>query len=230
MKLEEVRVVVEALDALWQGFLAFTPSLVGAILLLVFGWIIGAIAGKIVDHALRAVKVDQGLRSAGIEDVLARGGVNLDSGKFIGTLVKWFVIVAFLIAALSVLGLDQVNVFMQDILFYIPQVIVAALVLVVAGVVGDIAKKVIVSSTKMTQLGVPAAIVGSIAKWAIWIFAILVALDQLGIAPTLVQTLFTGIVVAVSLALGLSFGLGGQAHASAFLDRIQSEMNHNHKE
>lgn len=230
MNLGEFGVVRDSLETLWQGFLAFIPELVGAILLLIVGWIIGAILGKIVDHILKALKVDQGLRSAGVEDVLARGGVNLDSGKFVGALVKWFVIIAFLIAALAVLGLDQVNVFMQEILFYIPQVIVAVLVLVVAGVVGDIVKKVIVSSTRMTQLGVPAAIVGSIAKWAIWIFAILVALDQLGIAQALVQTLFTGIVIAVSLGLGLSFGLGGQSHASAFLDRVKSEMNHMHKE
>lgn len=226
MSLEGYGVVVDSFNALWQGFLAFIPSLIGALLLLIVGWIIGAILGRVVNHILKALKIDQGLRSAGVEEVLSRGGISLDAGHFVGTLVKWFVIVAFLIAALSALGLDQVNVFMQQILFYIPQIIVAALVLIVAAVVGDVAKKFIVSSTRMTQLGVPAAILGSVAKWAVWIFAILVALDQLGIAPALVQTLFTGIVVAISLGLGLAFGLGGQSHASAFLDRVKSEMNH----
>jgi len=225
--LGDYTIVVDSFNTLWEGFVAFIPGLVGALLLVIVGWIVGAILGRVVDHLIKALKIDQGLKSAGVEEVLSRGGVSLNSGRFVGVLVKWFIIIAFLIAALSVLGLDQVTVFMQQILFYIPHVIVAALVLVVAGVVGDVAKRVIVSSTRVSQLGVPADLIGSISKWAIWIFALLVALDQLGIAPTLIQTLFTGVVIAVSLALGLSFGLGGQAHASSFLDRVKKEMDHN---
>ncbi|MEK7147993.1 MAG: hypothetical protein AAB758_01720, partial [Patescibacteria group bacterium] len=65
---------------------------------------------------------------------------------------------------------------------------------------------------------------GAIAKWAIWIFAILVALSQLGIAAAFSQTLFTGLVIAISLALGLSFGLGGQQAAANFLEKLRGEM------
>ena len=139
--------------------------------------------------------------------------------------MKWFVIVIFLIAALDVLGLSQVNFFLQDVVLgYLPRVLAAALVLLVAGVIGDATGRVVVTAAKTAGLD-SAHFVGAVAKWAVWIFAILVALSQLGIAATFSQTLFTGIVIAVSLALGLSFGLGGQEAASRFIEKLRGEMS-----
>ena len=169
--------------------------------------------------------MDDALRHAGLENFLRKGGVSLDSGAFVGALVKWFVIIVFLVAAFDVLGLSQVNVFLQEVVLgYLPSVIVAALVLLVGGVVGDVTGRVV--STGAKTAGVSSAhFAGAIAKWAIWIFAILVALSQLGIAAAFSQTLFTGIVIAISLALGLSFGLGGQEAAARFIERLRSEMS-----
>ncbi|OHB05633.1 MAG: hypothetical protein A3A26_02515 [Candidatus Zambryskibacteria bacterium RIFCSPLOWO2_01_FULL_47_14] len=209
---------------LWVGVVNFVPNLIVAIVILVLGWLIGALLGRAIAQVFRSLKIDDALRRAGLESFLRRGGVNLDSGAFIGALVKWFVVVMFLIAAFDVLGLVQVNLFLQEVVLgYLPRVLAAALVLLVAGVIGDVTGRVVVTAARTA--GVHSAhFAGAIAKWAIWIFAILVALSQLGIAAAFSQTLFTGIVIAISLALGLSFGLGGQEAAGRFLERLRSEM------
>ncbi len=211
---------------LWGGVVAFVPNLVIAIIIVLIGWAVGALLGRVVSQIIKSLKVDEALRKAGIEDMARRGGIALDSGHFIGGLVKWFIIVAFLVTAFDVLGLNQINGFLRDVvLLYLPRVIVAALVLIVAGVLGDVVKKVVTTSSKAAGLH-SSGLIGSIAKWSIWIFAILVALSHLGIAATFVQTLFTGVVVALSLALGLAFGLGGQDAASKFIEKTRNEISH----
>ena len=210
---------------LWVGVVNFVPNLVIALVILILGWLVGALLGRAIAQVFRSLKVDEALRHAGFESVVRRGGMNLDSGAFIGGLVKWFVIVIFLVAAFDVLGLSQVNLFLQEVvLAYLPRVIVGALVILVAGVIGDVIERVVVTAAK--SAGVRSAhFAGAVAKWAVWVFGILVALSQLGIATAFSQTLFTGIVVAISLALGLSFGLGGQEQASRFLERLRADMS-----
>lgn len=210
---------------LWVGVVNFVPNLVVALVILVIGWLIGALLGRAVWQVLKSLKIDEALRRAGLETFLHRGGIRLDSGAFLGALVKWFVIVVFLVAALDVLGLSQVNLFLQEVVLgYLPRVLAAALVLLVGGVVGDIAGRVVVTAGKTA--GVHSAhFAGAISKWAVWVFAILVALSQLGIATAFSQTLFTGVVIAISLALGLSFGLGGQEAAGRFIEKLRMEMS-----
>ncbi|OHB09695.1 MAG: hypothetical protein A3G05_01485 [Candidatus Zambryskibacteria bacterium RIFCSPLOWO2_12_FULL_45_14] len=213
---------------LWVGVVNFVPNLVLALVILVLGWLVGALFGRAIWQVFKSLKIDDALRRAGLESFLRRGGIELDSGAFVGGLVKWFVIVIFLVAALDVLGLSQVNFFLQDVVLgYLPRVLAAALVLLVAGVIGDVTGRVVVTAAKTA--GVESAhFAGAVAKWAIWIFAILVALSHLGIAAAFSQTLFTGVVIAVSLALGLSFGLGGQDAASRFIDKLRGEMSGKH--
>ena len=210
---------------LWVGVVNFVPNLVVAIIIVILGWLVGALFGRAIWQVFKSLKIDDALRRAGFESFLRRGGVDLDSGAFVGGLVKWFVIVIFLVAALDVLHLSQVNFFLQDVVLgYLPRVLAAALVLLVAGVIGDVTGRVVTTAARTASLG-SAHFVGAVAKWAIWIFAILVALSQLGIAATFSQTLFTGVVIAVSLALGLSFGLGGQEAAARFIERLRGEMS-----
>jgi small-conductance mechanosensitive channel len=215
---------------LWVGVVNFVPNLVIALVILVIGWLIGALLGRAVAQVFRSLRIDEALRRAGFESFLSRGGVRLDSGAFIGALVKWFVIVMFLVAAFDVLGLTQVNLFLKEVvLAYLPRVIAAALVLLVAGVIGDVVSRTVVAAAKTAGVS-SAHFAGAVAKWAIWIFAILVALSHLGIAAAFSQTLFTGIVIAISLALGLSFGLGGQQAAEGFVNRLRGEMKGHHNQ
>ncbi len=208
---------------LWLGVVDFVPNLVVAIIIVLLGWGIGVLLGRIVSQVIKAIKVDEALRRAGVEGFLNKGGLNLNSGSFLGALVCWFVILVFLVGALEVLQLSQVTVFLKDILDYLPQVIVAVLILIAAGLVADAMKKVVLSSAMTAEVS-SAPFLATVTKWIIWVFAILVALSQLGIASGFVQTIFTGLVVALSLGLGLAFGLGGQEAASRVIEKVSKEI------
>jgi len=217
-------VLTQSFQELWSGVIGFIPNLVVAIVIFIVGWIVGALIGKLVAQIIRSLKVDSALRSAGVEDTLRRAGFRLDSGIFLGGLIKWFIIVVFLVASLDVLGLEQVTVFLQQVvLLYLPQVIVAVLILLVAAVIAEAMQSVVMGSAKAAHVG-HANLLGAVTKWAIWVFAILAALYQLGVAPVFLQTLFTGIVVALSLAAGLAFGLGGQDAAKRFIENLRKDM------
>lgn len=220
-------VLTRSFQDIWLGVADFIPAVVVAFVIFVVGWFIAVLLGRVISQIIHSIKVDSALKSAGVEDLLNRGGFKLDSGQFIGELVKWFVIVVFLVATLEVLGLNQVNAFLQQVvLAYLPQVIVASLILLVAAVVADAVQKLVVGAAKAAEVA-QAPFLGGVAKWAIWIFAILIALSHLGIGDFFAQTLFTGIVIALSLAVGISFGFGGQETATRFLEKLRKDISHN---
>ena len=209
---------------LWLGVIGFVPNLVIAIVIVLLGWGIGVLLGRVVSQVVKAIKVDEALKRAGVEDFLNKGGLNLNAGNFLGALVRWFVLLVFLVAAFDILHLSQVTLFLKDILNYLPQVIVAVLILIAAGYVADAMKKVVLSSAMTADL-TSAGFLATVTKWVIWVFAVLVALSQLGIASGFIQTIFTGLVVALSLGLGLAFGLGGQEAASRVVERVGKEIS-----
>lgn len=203
---------------------SFVPSLIVAIIIFIVGWLVGAGLGRVVAQVVDSLRIDQALKPTGIERALSRAGFQLSSGRFLGFLVKWFFIIVFLVASLEVLGLTTVNFFIKDVVLgYLPLVIVATLILIVAAVVAEAAERVITGSAKAASLR-SAGFVGKVARYAIWVFAILAALDQLRVAPAFMQIFFTGVVIALSIALGLAFGLGGQATAARYLERLHSEI------
>lgn len=224
-----LEVLQQSFQDLLAGVVNFLPNLVVAVVIFIIGWLIGSILARVIEQVVKAVRIDNALKSAGVDEVLNRAGFSLNSGGFLGALVKWFVIIVFLVAALEVLGLTQVNVFLQQVvLLYLPQVIVAVLILLVAAVVAEVMRNVVVGAAKAAGM-MSANFLGTITQWSIWIFAALTALGQLGVASPFVQTLFTGIVVAISLAFGLAFGLGGQDAAARFLEKMRQEVGKNGK-
>lgn len=218
------QVLTRSLQDLSSGLVDFLPSLIVAIVIFLAGWVVGAVLGRVVAQVITSLKVDNALRGAGLEEVLNRAGFNLNSGGFLGGLVKWFVIIVFLVASLDVLGLTQVNVFLQEVvLLYLPQVIVAVLILLVAAVIAEVMQNIVTGSAKAAHIR-SAQFAGKVAKWSIWVFAILAALSQLGVATAFVQTLFTGAIVALSLAAGIAFGLGGQHAAADYIQKVRTEI------
>jgi len=217
-------VLVAAFQQLWGGTIMFIPKLIIAVIIFIIGWVIAVALGKLIAQIIRAFKIDKGLQALGIEEPLVKAGFHLDSGAFLGGLVRWFFIIVFLMAAIEVLGLSQVNTFLRDVVLgYLPNVIVAALILIVAAFVADATQRIVVGSAKAA--GVPSTkLLGGITKWAIWVFAILAALYQLGIAGVFAQTIFTGFVAMLAIAGGLAFGLGGKDAASRYIERLRRDM------
>ncbi len=217
-------VLSQSFQNIFAGVISFVPSLVIAVVIFIVGWLVGVGLSRVVAQIVNSLRVDQALRSTGIESLLSRAGYELSAGKFLGFLVKWFFIIVFLVASLQVLGLTQVNDFLRNVVLgYLPQVIVAVLILLVAAVVAEASERVVAGSAKAASLHA-ANFLGKVTRYSIWIFAILVALEQLNVATGFIQTLFTGIIIAASLAIGLAFGLGGQASASRYLERLHSEI------
>jgi len=228
-------VVQSWLDVLQQSFINvfygvvnFIPTFLFAVIIFIVGWVVGIVLGKVVDQVIKSIRVDHALKSAGVDDVVTRAGYTLNSGAFLGALVRWFVIIVFLLAALEVMGLTQVTMFLdQVVLFYLPQVIVAVLILFVGAVLAQVVQNVVTGTARAAGI-VSSGFVGTVARWAIWVITILAALSQLGIATGIIQTLFTGVVVALSLAFGLAFGLGGQEAAARSIEKMRESMSNHH--
>ncbi|MEI8130737.1 MAG: hypothetical protein WCG55_04510 [bacterium] len=209
-----------SLQSIWVSFIDFVPRFLFAVVVFVIGWLIGSVIGKAIDQVISALKVDRALESAGVDSVMSRTGMKLNIGAFIGGVVKWFVIVVFLVASLDILQLTAVTDFLKtDVLGYLPNVIVAALVLVIATIISDFMGKVVMASAKAGGIR-SANFLGTLTRYAIWIFAFIIALGQLGIATAYMQILFTGLVAMLAIAGGLAFGLGGKEAAAQTLAKL----------
>lgn len=220
-----IEILQQSFSALLASVAGFLPNLIAGVVLVALGFAVGISFEKVIAHMFRVIKIDEFLEGVGVRAFLSRGGVRLDSGLFFGGLVKWFIVVAFLMAGLQAIGLTQVNAFLGAvILAYIPQVIIAALMFLCAAVGAQAAKKVIVSSTK--AFGAPAGhLLGAIASFSIWIGTFIFIFAQLGIAADFMKILFIGIVGTVSIAFGLAFGLGGRDTAARLLEKLEKQMS-----
>ena len=208
----------------WQGFAGFVPNFIIAVLLFILGWVVASVIGKAVSQVIGALRIDKALESAGADDVMNRAGLKLNVGGFIGGVVKWFIIVVFLITSLNILGLTDVSGFLRsNILDYLPQVLKAALVLIIATVLADFMGKVVSASSRAG--GVRSAnFLGTLTRYSIWIFALIIALGTLGIAAAYMQIIFTGLVAMLAIAGGLAFGLGGKDAAARAIGHLHERV------
>jgi hypothetical protein len=189
-------------------FLAAIPQLVGALLIIIIGWIIAGILARVTTAALRRANADRLFAEHGGE-VYGPQSKRIQPSIVAGELVKWLVRIIFLVAAANVLGMTQVSELLNQVLLWIPNLIVAAVILLLAPLLARFVRGGIeVGAGEMGFTN--ARLLGRIAEIAIVAFAVIIAINQIGIAENLVNTLFIGLVGAVALAFGLSFGLGGR--------------------
>lgn len=211
---------------LWFTVAIYLPRILAAIVVFIIGWIIATILYRIVVEVSKVLKIDEALKTAGLHDAAKEAGFRLDAGAFIATLVMWFTALVFLVASLEILGFNVVTVFLERVvLLYLPQVIIASLILILGAIVAEVVRGLVSGSAKAAGAH-SANLAGSVSKWAIWVFAVLAALDQLGVASAFVQTVFTGLVVALSLAFGLAFGLGGKDAAADAIKKMRQDIRH----
>jgi len=221
--LDWYEVTLRALQDAWQAFLIFIPNLAGALLVFVIGWFVAIWGGKIVTEILNRLNINRLFEKDGWKTALERADLKVNVSEFLGAIVKWILMIVFLTAAVEILGLVQFAGFLTDILGYLDNVVVAALIFVVTVVVVDIVVKIIVATGEGAKF-VHSRLAGEIAKWAIWIFAILAILHQLGIAQPLIEILFTGVVAVLVISCGLAFGLGGKETAAEILNELRKKL------
>jgi hypothetical protein len=205
-------VMVSATEAL-QNFLGFLPALVGAILILVIGWIIAGLLAGLVERVLKTVGFERAANTTGISAFIERSGSTWTASAIVAEIVKWFIRLIAIQAAASVLGLDQISQIINAILLWLPNLVVAIAIIVIGALIARFVSGLVRGTTGQMGFTNP-ELLGSVAYYAILVFAVIAAVDQLGIAETVVNTLLIGLVAMVVLAAGLAFGLGGQQTAA----------------
>lgn len=215
--------VSSSFQDLWVRFVNFLPSLIGALLVIIIGWIIAAALGKLVSKLLNKLWLDKALKKLKIGEIFEKAGVPFNVSNALGFLVKWFLIIVFLMAAADILKLAQVTEFLNRVLLYIPNVVIAVVIMLVGVLFANFIAQVVEHGVKAARLETGHFLAG-ISKWSIIIFATLAALVQLGIASALLQILFTGLVAMLAIAGGLAFGLGGRQHAEKVLANLEKDL------
>lgn len=215
--------IVNALNDAVKLILTFIPRLVGFIVILVVGLIIAALVEKGLTFILRKVGFDRMANRIGLTRLEQRMNVRLDPAGVLGKIVYWFVLLIFLIPAADALGVPAVSNILNSLVNYIPNVFVAILVLFLGSLAGAFVADIVRGVVATSKIGSP-NVFAAISRWAIIGFAALIALEQLQIAPSLINELFAGVVFAVAIAFALAFGLGGQDAARRWLARGESSM------
>lgn len=209
---------------LWETLVAYLPNLLGAIIVFLIGVVVALILRHVVINVIALLRIDELLRKLEISSQFERAGLRLHTGALLGWIIKWFVIIIALIAATDILGWDQVTDYLQQVVLFIPNVIIAVIILLAGILLGNFVQSVVKSAVEAAKLA-SADFLSGVAKWAILVFTFMAALVQLQIAPELIRVLFTGLVAMLALAGGLAFGLGGQDHAHKFLQRLKKDIS-----
>src|SRR5438270_2026019 len=204
--------------------LTFIPRLIGFLVILIVGLIIAALVAKAVTFLLRKVGFDRMSDRIGLTRFEQRMGVKMDSAGILGKIVYWFILLIFLVPTADALGVPAVSSILNELVAYIPNVFVAILVLFLGALAATVVADLVRGATASASMGNP-NLFANIARFAIIGFAALIALEQLQIAPALLNELFGAIVAAAAIAAGLAFGLGGQETAQRLLNRSENSVS-----
>ena len=202
----------------------FIPKLIGFLVILLVGWIVASVVSKAVTFLLRKIGFDRLSERIGLSRLEQRMGLRMDAAGVLGKVVYWFIFLIFLVPAVDSLGLTAVSNILNQIIAYIPNVFVAIVVLFLGTLAATFVADIVRGATASTNMGNPNIYAG-IARWAIMGFVAIIALEQLQIAPALLNELFGAIVAAAALAFGLAFGLGGRETAQRLLNRSEDKVS-----
>jgi small-conductance mechanosensitive channel len=208
--------MMASLTGAFAMLFAAIPRILGFAVIIIVGWLISSLIEKAIAAVLRAIKFNDLAERSGFAGFVRKMGTNTDSAGMLGAIVKWFIRLIALVVAFDALGLPAVSDVLRQLLLWLPNLVVALVVLVIGGLAANALSRIVRGATAQAGLGNP-GFLAKVASVAVWAFAIVVAVNQIGIATTLVNTLFMATVGAVALALGLSFGLGGRDTAGEII-------------
>jgi hypothetical protein len=197
--------------------LSAIPRIVGFIIIVAIGWFVSSLVAKAITGLLRAIRFEELMQKSGLADFMNKMGTGIDSVGIVAGVVKWIVRVVVLLVAFDTLGLPAVSDVMRQLLLWLPNLVVAIFVLFIGGIAARALGNIVRGATAEGGFANPETL-SNVARTAVWSFAVVIAINQLGIATNLINTLFTGFVGALAIALGLAFGLGGRDLASRTLE------------
>jgi len=216
--------VTTSLADLWIQFISFIPNVIAALVVFFVGWSIAIALGRLVEKVLVMLRINSAFESlTGLKRAVEQAGLKLDVAHLVGEIFKWFLIIVTLLASTDILGLSEVSQFLTSVLFYIPNVVVAAVILVVAVILANFVYRTVLASVEAAGFSSGGAI-AALSKWAILIFALLAALLQLNVATQLLQTFLTAFFAMLAIAGGLAFGLGGKDLATKWLQKAEHDL------
>lgn len=206
------------------GVIDFLPKLILALITFAIGWAFAGIVSRGIQSLSHKTKFENLFEQAGVTGALSKAGVHFSVGKFIGEIIRWVVIVVFLIPSLELVGLSEITSLLSSAAMdYLPKVVLAALVLVVAAVIAEGMQKAV--STAAGAAGVKSSrTLGSFVKYVIWVFAVLIALTELGIASTLIYIILIGLVGMFAVGGAIAIGIGGKEIAGDMLGKLREEF------
>ncbi len=220
---DALAIIESAFADLWGSLVLFFPRLVGALVVFLVGLIVAWLLKSLVIRVCDVLKLDLLAEKLEVKQGFARAGMKLHVGAVLGFIVKWFVVVVFLVASSDILGWTEVTNFLSQVVYYLPNVIIAVIILLVGILVANFTRNVVKTAVEAAKLE-SADFLASISRWSILIFSFMAALVQLQIAQDLIRILFTGLVAMLAIGGGLAFGLGGKEHAGRFLTKLRREM------
>lgn len=197
----------------------FVPKFVAGVVIILLGIIIASILKQLVLEVFRAIKLESFLKRYGVPEAKEE----LSWSNLLAEIVRWFVIIIFLIPTADVWGLPQIVAVLNTFLFYLPNVFVAAIIALVGLVFARLSHDIVLASVKGVSPDSARAI-ASVTRWAVTIFVLLAVLNQLGVASDLIRILFTGFVAMIAIAGGIAFGLGGQTAAKDVVDELRRRL------
>jgi hypothetical protein len=205
--------MMSSLAAAMALFFSAIPKVFGFLVIVIVGWLVAALVEKAVAALLRTIRFNDLAKRSGLSDFVNKMGTDTDAAGVLGGVVKWFIRLIALVVAFDALGLPAVSDVLRQLLLWLPNAVVAMVVLVVGGLLASALGNVVRGAAAKSALSNP-DLLARVATGLVWAFAIVVAVNQIGVATALVNTLFMAVVGAVALALGLAFGLGGRETAA----------------
>jgi len=215
--------VSSSLQLVWDKTIGFLPEIIAALIVVIIGFIVARGLKLLVEKIVDALRVDTLLESVGFSKILSRAKLSLKTGKLLGEIVYWILIIAFLLAAANILHLNAVSDFLNEVLLYLPNLLVAVIILVITFLFARFMKELVRHSSWAANLK-EAGLIGNITWWIVVVFGCLSALYQLKIASNLINIIIGGVVVMIALAGGLAFGLAGKDYVKEIIEGIRQDI------
>ena len=206
--------VSSGLEAAWQDVITFVPKLLGTIVILLVGWLVARIIRRVVSRLLKGVGLDGLLEKAGLSERMKAAGMS--AAELVAQTVYWIMLLVVLLLAAQTLEIEHLSDLLSALIAYLPLVVVAIIIVIVAGALGAFLAEVATPWSRDHSIGwLP-----EVARWMVIGFGVLAALNTLNIAEEIVNILFIAVVSTVGVTLAIAFGIGGIPAARKWWSRI----------